>query len=155
MTRRRARFRSSCTPGLSTRGKEDSNPISGSDIMLSERQSELCESSKWDFSDLRTVLLNCTLKRSPEVSHTEGLIGISRAILEKNGITVELFRPRGIVPRSRLGRAGERLYQPQHDVHDVELDAPRSYAQRCRRCSAARKPTVEVGRGVSVRPPES
>ena len=30
-----------------------------------------------DFSDLRAVFLNGTLKRSPEPSHTEGLIAIS------------------------------------------------------------------------------
>jgi multimeric flavodoxin WrbA len=62
-------------------------------MALSERQTELCESSRWDFSDLRAVFLNCTLKRSPEISHTEGLIDISRAIMEKNGISVEVLRP--------------------------------------------------------------
>ena len=30
---------------------------------------------------------------------------------------------------SRLGRAGERLHQPQHHVHDVEPDAPRPDAE--------------------------
>lgn len=62
-------------------------------MTLSEHQLELCESSKWDFSDLKALFLNCTLKRSPELSHTEGLIKISRAILEKNGVTVEVLRP--------------------------------------------------------------
>ena len=61
--------------------------------MLNKKQSELCDSSEWDFSDLRALFLNCTLKRSPELSHTEGLIGISRAIMERNGIAVEVFRP--------------------------------------------------------------
>ena len=61
--------------------------------MLNNKQSELCDSSEWDFSDLRALFLNCTLKRSPELSHTEGLIGISRAIMERNGIAVEVFRP--------------------------------------------------------------
>ena len=32
------------------------------------------------------------MKRSPELSHTEGLIGISKAILEKNGISVAVLR---------------------------------------------------------------
>ena len=62
-------------------------------MVLSKRQSELCESSTWDFSDLQALFLNCTLKKSPEVSHTEGLIRVSKAIMEKNGITVEMFRP--------------------------------------------------------------
>ena len=60
---------------------------------LDARQLEQCESSRWDFSDLSALFLNCTLKRSPELSHTEGLIDISRAIMEKNGISVEVLRP--------------------------------------------------------------
>lgn len=61
--------------------------------VLNQKQIDMCKSSKWDFSDLKAVFLNCTLKRSPELSHTEGLIRISRAIMEKNGISVELLRP--------------------------------------------------------------
>ena len=53
----------------------------------------MCESSQWDFSDLKALFLNCTLKRSPQQSHTEGLIEISKEILEKNGVTVEVLRP--------------------------------------------------------------
>ena len=60
-----------------------------------ERHLEILESVPipWDFSDLRALFLNCTLKRSPELSHTEGLIRISRAIMEKNGVSVEELRP--------------------------------------------------------------
>ncbi len=60
---------------------------------LNDRQREDCETSRWDFSDLRALFLNCTLKPTPELSHTEGLIEISRTILEKNGVTVEVLRP--------------------------------------------------------------
>lgn len=60
---------------------------------LSKKQLEMCESSKWDFSDLQALFLNCTLKRSPEPSHTEGLIHISRSIMEKNGVKTETLRP--------------------------------------------------------------
>jgi len=59
---------------------------------LTAKQLQQCEESRWDFSDLRALFINCTLKRSPELSHTEGLIGIPRAILEKNGVAVELIR---------------------------------------------------------------
>jgi hypothetical protein len=52
-------------------------------MTLNERQLRDCESSPWDFSDLKAVFLNCTLKRSPETSHTEGLIQISKAIMER------------------------------------------------------------------------
>ena len=61
--------------------------------MLTERQERLCTDSRWDYSDLSAIFLNCTLKRSPELSHTEGLIRISRAIMETNGVRVELLRP--------------------------------------------------------------
>ncbi len=60
---------------------------------LSPKQEALCEASQVDYSDLRAVFLNCTLKRSPELSHTEGLIRISQAIMEKNGIATEVVRP--------------------------------------------------------------
>ncbi|GJM43947.1 MAG: flavodoxin [Gemmatimonadota bacterium] len=62
-------------------------------MTLNEQQEKMCESSRWDFSDLRALFLNCTLKRSPEMSHTDGLIDISKAILEKNGVTCEVIRP--------------------------------------------------------------
>jgi multimeric flavodoxin WrbA len=48
--------------------------------------------SDTDFSGLRAVYLNCTLKKSPAPSHTDGLIAASRAIMEKNGIQVDGVR---------------------------------------------------------------
>ena len=60
---------------------------------LNEKQLKMCEESKWDFSDLKAIFLNCTLKKSPELSHTQGLIDISKAIMEKNGVSVEDLRP--------------------------------------------------------------
>jgi multimeric flavodoxin WrbA len=62
-------------------------------MTLSDRQNRLCEESRWDFSGLSALFLNCTLKKSPELSHTEGLIEMSRAIMEKNGVATELVRP--------------------------------------------------------------
>src|ERR1700740_2809556 len=46
----------------------------------------------WRFDDLRALFINCTLKRSPERSHTQGLIGRSAAILEKHGVAVDVLR---------------------------------------------------------------
>jgi len=60
---------------------------------LNEKQIKMCEENKTDFSDLKALFLNCTLKKSPELSHTQGLIDISKAIMEKNGISVEVIRP--------------------------------------------------------------
>ncbi|MFD9484432.1 flavodoxin family protein [Streptomyces sp. NPDC059991] len=44
------------------------------------------------YDDLRALYVNCTLKRSPEVSNTEGLIDRSRAVLEGNGVATEVIR---------------------------------------------------------------
>jgi multimeric flavodoxin WrbA len=44
------------------------------------------------YDDLRAVIINCTLKRSPELSHTDGLISITRAIMEKHGVNVDVIR---------------------------------------------------------------
>ena len=59
---------------------------------LHEKQLEMCTASRWDFSDLRAIFLNCTLKKSPEMSHTEGLWQICKAIFEKNGVQVDELR---------------------------------------------------------------
>ena len=61
-------------------------------MTLTEFQEELCATSRWDFSDLTALFVNCTLKPSPELSHTEGLMRISTAIMERNGVTVDFVR---------------------------------------------------------------
>jgi multimeric flavodoxin WrbA len=53
---------------------------------------DLRETDRWDFSGLRALYVNCTLKRSPEVSNTQGLIDLSVAIMERNGVTVDQIR---------------------------------------------------------------
>jgi multimeric flavodoxin WrbA len=45
-----------------------------------------------DYGDLRAVFVNCTLKRSPEVSNTEGLAAISQDIMRGRGVTVDVIR---------------------------------------------------------------
>ena len=59
---------------------------------LNEFQLELCTSSTWDFTDLRALFFNCTLKQSPSISNTQGLMDISIAIMEANGVTVDQIR---------------------------------------------------------------
>jgi len=46
----------------------------------------------WDFSGLKAVFFNGTLTRSPEPSHTERLVKISRDIMDKRGVQTELIR---------------------------------------------------------------
>ena len=62
-------------------------------MALNEQQQRMCDESRWDFSDLSAVFLNCTLKRSPELSHTKGLIDIAQAIMDANGVATEVIRP--------------------------------------------------------------
>jgi multimeric flavodoxin WrbA len=45
-----------------------------------------------DFSNLNALFINCTLKRSPERSHTQGVVDISANIMRKNGVDVEIIR---------------------------------------------------------------
>src|SRR3982751_3793302 len=64
----------------------------GGDVTLTAKQEELCQQSTWDFSDLRALFINCTLKRSPELSHTQGLIDIACETLGRQGVSVEEVR---------------------------------------------------------------
>jgi hypothetical protein len=58
-------------------------------MTLTDFQEELCTTSRWDFSDLRALYVNCTRKPSPQHSNTEG---ISTAIIERNGAEVDFAR---------------------------------------------------------------
>src|SRR5919205_550947 len=60
--------------------------------VLSAKQEELCRQSQWDFTDLRALYINCTLKRSPEPSHTQGLADRSIEIMRRQGVTVDVVR---------------------------------------------------------------
>ena len=45
-----------------------------------------------NFSDLTATFINCTLKKSPRQSHTQGLIDLSTRILENEKVTVKQTR---------------------------------------------------------------
>jgi multimeric flavodoxin WrbA len=49
-------------------------------------------SEKYDFKGLKAIYINGTLTKSPEKSHTDILIDVSRKIMEKNGVEVEVIR---------------------------------------------------------------
>jgi multimeric flavodoxin WrbA len=59
---------------------------------LNDFQQELCSTSTWDFTDLRALFVNCTLKPSPATSNTQGLMDVSIAIMEANGVSVDRIR---------------------------------------------------------------
>ena len=45
-----------------------------------------------DYSDLKALFINCTLKRSPETSNTQGLMDISMEIMRAQGVEVDCIR---------------------------------------------------------------
>ncbi|MGZ0016817.1 flavodoxin family protein [Yeosuana sp. AK3] len=47
---------------------------------------------KPDFSNLSAIYVNCTLKKSPQKSHTETLMAVSRRIMEKENVKTEEIR---------------------------------------------------------------
>ncbi len=47
---------------------------------------------KTDFSGLKAMYVNCTLKKSPDTSHTQGLMDVSKNIMEKEGVEVDQLR---------------------------------------------------------------
>ena len=53
---------------------------------------DLRATDRWNFSGLRALYVNCTLKPSPETSNTQGLLDLSRAIMASNGVETDLIR---------------------------------------------------------------
>lgn len=49
-------------------------------------------SNKSNFKGLKAVFLNTTLTKSPDISHTDSLINISKNIMEKNHVSTEVIR---------------------------------------------------------------
>lgn len=60
--------------------------------MLDEIQDRLCAENTTDFSDLGAVTINCTLKPTPQGSHTDKLLGVSETILVRNNVALEQVR---------------------------------------------------------------
>jgi multimeric flavodoxin WrbA len=46
----------------------------------------------FSFAGLKAVFVNCTLKRSPEVSNTQGLMDVSIRLMREHGVDVENIR---------------------------------------------------------------
>jgi len=47
---------------------------------------------KHNFSNLKALYINCTLKKSPRLSHTQGLIDVSQKIMKAEGVEIENIR---------------------------------------------------------------
>lgn len=61
-------------------------------MTMDERTEQMATESTWDFSHLKALFINTTLKKSPQRSHTQGLMDISIDIMRKNGVEVENIR---------------------------------------------------------------
>ena len=59
---------------------------------MSSKQAKACETFTGDYSSLRALFINCTLKLSPKQSHTELLMRASSDIMEAVGVSVEHVR---------------------------------------------------------------
>ncbi len=76
-------------------------------MTLNEKQIALCEGHSFNFSSLSALFINCTLKPSGQLSHTEKLMEISEAIMQANAVTVKKIRavdydlPPGVYPDMR------------------------------------------------------
>ncbi len=80
-------------PSLASSSTATPSPAVSQGAMSEPGSAPLDEVPSTDFQGLRALFLNCTLKRTPELSHTQGLIDVSAAILEKSGVAVSVLRP--------------------------------------------------------------
>ena len=57
---------------------------------ITEKQ---CTHPGASYEELCVLMLNCTLTRSPRLSHTEGLLKVAEGIFQANGVRTEILRP--------------------------------------------------------------
>ena len=75
-----------CVRGYATHPDEEAM------VTLTDFQEELCTTSRWDFSDLRALYVNCTLKPSPSSRTRRGSCGSPPRSWSGTGSTSELVR---------------------------------------------------------------
>ena len=76
-------------------------------MTLSDKQQALCDENPHDFTGLRAVFANTSLKKDPHQSHTRLLLNVSAEIMAKAGVHVEHVHmlshdvPPGVYPDMR------------------------------------------------------
>lgn len=60
---------------------------------LNQKIEHHCENPPAKYSDLKALFLNCTLNRTPVLSHTEGLLNIAAKIFNSQGVETKIIRP--------------------------------------------------------------
>ncbi len=95
---------------------------------LSSRQQALCDDSPHDFTGLRAMLFNTTLKLVPEESHTKLLLNAVAQMMEKNGVEVEHVHlasagvPAGVQPdMTQHGHASDGWPAIWERVRDADI----------------------------------
>jgi multimeric flavodoxin WrbA len=56
------------------------------------KKADITNMPQADYPDLKALFINCTLKRSPEVSNTQGLMDKSIAVMRAQGVEVDCIR---------------------------------------------------------------
>jgi multimeric flavodoxin WrbA len=88
-----------------------------------------------NFSDLKALFFNGTLKRSPERSNTDGLVEASQLLMQKHGVNTEIIRTidhdiaTGVYPDMReqgwsTDAWAENIYQKVLDADIVVIAGP-------------------------------
>lgn len=62
------------------------------DQLITPQTLGLMLSEKPNFSNLKALFINCTLKKSPTVSHSRGLMDVSVDIMKSEGVSIEVIR---------------------------------------------------------------
>ncbi len=85
------------------RFSEKAKSVAGSALSQTKRSGQKT-TSDYDFSNLKAVFLNCTLKKGGSISNTQGLMDVSINIMKKHGVQVSNYRitdfdiPAGVYP---------------------------------------------------------
>jgi multimeric flavodoxin WrbA len=61
-------------------------------MLMAQAAASASEAETMGFGDLRALYINCTLKRSPELSHTQTLMDRSISIMQSQHVDVEVVR---------------------------------------------------------------
>ena len=76
-----------------------------SEVTLSDQQMEMIDSSETDYSDLKALFINCTLKRvARAVAHRGPGMDLSMEIMRRNGVEVEISAPSTTTSPPACGR---------------------------------------------------
>ncbi len=81
-----------------------------------------------DFSELKAIFINATLKPSPQISNTDKLVDLSRSIMKKHGVDTELIRAidhdiaTGVYPdMTKHGFASDEWPKIQKKIMDADI----------------------------------